>query len=59
MSILKNKWIIIIITLLVLAGLSFFLLNKKESTEGTVPSAEQFQMTQGKESTEGSEKKML
>jgi len=57
MSILKNKWIIIIITLLVLAGLSFFFLNKKEAKEGTVPSADQFQMTQGEEPTEESENK--
>jgi multidrug efflux pump subunit AcrA (membrane-fusion protein) len=57
MNILKNKWIIIIITLLVLAGLSFFFLNKKESKEGAVPSGEQFQMTQEEEPTEVSENK--
>lgn len=57
MNILKNKWIIIIITLLVLAGLSFFFFNKKELNEGSVPSGEQFQMTQGEEPTEVSENK--
>lgn len=57
MSILKNKWIIITIFFLVLAGLSFFFLSKNQFKGETVPSEEQFKMTEGGESTEESEKK--